>query len=495
MPKDDAKTKYYQELNLRGGELSVRYQKAAKAGKPRTETEPIADEIFEVVTALAFALLGDKVRRSRQSLSGVPSNMDENDLLQDLQCKIFSELEAGKYTDEGHFKAWVLTIANNIFLDSLNYKKSKKERPDAKKDAEEPADADSLARRGESTAKHLVESLEAMVGHEPGVREDSEGSLCDREVLNLILEGLRSVGPRPGVEVWTARAFLGKDEDELLELYGLKPDTSTSHFRRISLDILAYINQHEGYKDVSLKGLRQVVAQPLLEERDLALIADERQREALRLSVLPEMTISRMGELMGLSATATKKTLQAAIVALSQAKVRRAVVAVPSADGPGLDAWLWSEVGGMLAAYPEPLAQVRGGPEPSAADGELAALCQVAIMLAYSCDGIEPPKGFGELTGPRIQKDGLDATAHALGLQRPALIRILAGSVGPEQLDSALLGKLASHFGMEPIKVAAALRIGTCAAPGGRTRGLTPREREQYVASVRRRVMNRIRQP
>lgn len=495
MAKDDAKAKYYQELSRRGGDLAVRYMKARQANEPRSVTEPLAAELFKVVEDLAFAFLGERVTTSRQSLSGVPSNLDENDLFQDLECKVFAALEAGKYTDEGKFRSWVLSIAGNIFRDSLNYKKPKKDQPESKKGAEESSGVESLPQRGQNTARHHFEPMETMVGREPGVIDGAEAGLCDREVLNLILEGLRSVGPRPGVEIWTARAFLGKDEESLCELYDLKPDTVTSHFRRISIEILAYISWHEDYKGVSLLGLRQVVAQPLLEERDLSLIADERQREALRLSVLPDMTIARMGELMGLSAAAAKKTLQAAIVELSQAKVRRAVVAAPAAEGPGLDAWLWAEVGQMLAAYPEPLAQVRGGPEPSPADGELAALCQVAIMLAYSREGVAPPKGFGELVGPRVQKDGLDLTAKSLGLERSALMRILAGSVRLEQMDSSLLGKLASHFDMEPRKVAASLRAGAAAVPGGRTRGLTPQERERYVESVRRRVMSRIYKP
>lgn len=496
--KDDAEAKHYRELGKRGGELAVLYQKAVSAQRPQAEIDSLATELFNIVTAFALAFLGDRVRASRTALSGVPVSMDDEDLLQDLHIRIFTALQKKNgYKDKGTFKAWALNIAFNVFIDSLNYLKPKKGAVKKKKN-EEPEDEDpELPERGKSSAKLPVVSLDVLndkgyVEKGAGWRADPEGSLVDRELLNLILDGMRAVSVA-GIEAWMARAFLGKDEAGVLDLFDINRDTGTTHFRRVTKNILAFVHRHEDFKDMPFQGLREMLlSRPMLEEGDLELIKDARQREALRHAVMPDMTLESLGELMGLSEATARKTLRAAIVALSQAMLRRAEVQAPSGTELELDAWLWAEIDRMLAAYPERPAAVRG---PSVSDGELAALCHVAIILVYSREGIEPPKGFGELVGTRIQKDGLDATAKSLDLDRPALLRILSGRVPPEKLTTAVIGRLASHFGMEPRQVASSLRTGASSVPEGLTRGLTPKERERYVEGVRRRVLSRIGKP
>lgn len=531
MATDSASSKHYKELGRRGGELAVLYQDAVKARKSQAYIKPIATELTNIIMELAINFLRLKVGFSRTTLSGVPANLDEEDILQDLLLSVFGVLNAGKYVDKGEFRAWILKIATNLFLDSLNYKKSKQDPTQKEKDQkeadaldagdsekrikgreengklDEEGEADAIAallKRGASSARNVILPIEVMREDDDGERSggayepegqggspaNPEGSLINRELLNLILDGLRSIELGPSVEVWVARVFLGHGEAEIYDFYGFGSNTATSHFRRASMDILAFINKSEGYKDLSLKGLREIVLDhPLLEDRDLQLLGDERQREVLRHAIMPGMTVAQLGELMGLTKKAAIKILRDAIVALSQAKVKRAQP-LPLGQGTELDAWLWGEVGRILASYPKPPEQVRG--ESSMADGELSALCQVSVMLAYSRAGVEPPKGFGELVSARVEKDGFDVTAKALGLGRAELRRIMAGSVGPEQMGTDQVARLASHFGMDPRSVITALTIAANASPGGSTRGLTPQDHEKRLESFRQRILSHI---
>lgn len=497
----------YAELSRRGGELALRYQAAVREKLPAKDIRELADELIKPATTLALRILTRSVRGSRKTATGVPGSKDERDLLQETLLVVMRKLEEPDgYKDEGHFAAWVGSIATSLFLKSLNVVREKpadgrkgedRRQPGEDKPTyrarEESLDARTRRDDGDSDKSRAAEPPRTGADGRPVQGDDPEANMIIRDLLNLVLAGLQGLPGGRGVEVWTARVFLGMGEAELREIYGLGPDTVTSHFRRASIDILEHVRSHPEYRELSLKGLRHLVlAERMLEERDLSLLNDELHRKILALAVMPETTLEQIGEELGLSVETARKTLRAAIVALSRARVRRAEAALVFADDAALSRWLWEEMERFLDSYPA-FDAVRA--EPNMGDGELAALCQLAAALYHARRSMPRAASFGELVGVRVRGDGLEATARALGLDGTRLMGLLSGAVRPEGVDPALLARLAEHFRLEPRQVAASLRAGAEARMEGRTRSLTPDEAALYLEGVRRQVLDRIGRP
>ena len=319
---------------------------------------------------------------------------------------------------------------------------------------------------------------------------DDEAHLMEKDILNLILDGMRASCSETESDIFVARAFLGKTEKEIFALYSMKPDTATGHYRRACIKILKFIHEHPEYGDLKLKGLRLMIKQRItVEERDLELLADEGHKNALRLAAAGPLSLRALGAGLSMTPEAAVVTLRAAIVALAKAKLKRVKESLQLAVGQNAEAWLWEAVGEMLAVYPEPPVQVRGAAPPSAADVELADLCQVAVYLGFDRAGVAPPRTLAEVAAARVKKDGMDATAKSLDLQRDEFLDILSGGVKPEELKPALIAKMAGHFGCDEPTLTAALRASVSPQPGGRTRGLTSEERGRLLDGVRRRVL------
>ena len=460
----------YAELGRIGNDLAARYAKGEKE---------LAVELFENIKQFAFNFLADRVRGSRRSFSGVPGHMDEDDLLAQVQFRVFRKLDSGKYKDEGKFKSMVLTIARNVFLDALAWKKNF-----AEEGSEDDVNDDLNGEIAETTGKPKNPTISFIEDNQADGRVPVD--LIKRDLLNLILDGLRRVPDGSGASVFTARAFLGKGEAEISLIYDMKPDTVTSHFRRASLGILEHVHTHPDFKDLSLQGLRTVLEMSFfLEEKDLLLLNEAAHRQVLQHASAGELSLLELGKKLDMPPQAVLKTLRAAIVALSQAKVRRAkVLAIPA---EGQEAWLWSQVGLMLAAYPEAPARKRAAAPPTPGDGELAAICQVAVYLGYSREDLPPPQTLSDLLGPRAIKDGVEATAKGVGIDAQKLMGILSGEVTVE--DSVLLSRLSAHFGVEGAVLMAASRATAGSRPGLRTRALSPEDEERYLDSVKRRVL------
>ena len=466
----------YAELGRIGNDLAARYAKGEKK---------LAAELFENIKQFAFNFLADRVRGSRMSFSGVPGHMDEDDLLAQVQLRVFRKLDSGKYADEGKFKSMVLTIAGHVFLDALAWKKNAPK--DGAKDVLDEDLSEAIAEptgRAHNPTISLIEDNRA----DGRVPVDEVVDLIKKDLLNLILDGLRRVPDGMGASVFTARAFLGKGEAEICLIYDMKPDTVTSHFRRASLGVLEHVHTHPDFKDLSLEGLRTVLEMSFfLEEKDLLLLKEEAHRRVLHHASAGDLSLRELGKKMVMKPQEVLKTLRAAIVALSQAKVRRAKVAAIPAEGQ--EAWLWSQVGLMLASYPEVPARKRAAAPPTPGDGELAAFCQVAVYLGYSREDLPPPQTLSDLLGPRAIKDGVEATAKALGIKSQLLMGILSGEVTAEGIDSLLLSRLAAHFSLEGHVLLAAARATAGARPGLRTRALSPHDEARYFESVKRRVL------
>lgn len=475
--KHGAEGEGYAELGRIGNALAARYAKGEK---------DLAPELFENIQQFTLRFLADRVRGSRMSFSGVPGHMDEHDLLAQVQLRVFRKLDSGKYVDDGKFKSMVLKIAMNVFLDALSWKKN------ASKDRVESEDIDddlneTIAEPGGQAKNPTISFIDE--NRADGVFPlDENADLIKKDVLNLILEGLRGLPEGLGAGVFTARAFLGKPEAEICLIYDMKPDTATSHFRRASIGVLQHVHTHPDYKDISLEGLRKIIEMTFfLEEKDLLLLKEPAHRQILQHASAGELSVRELGQKAGMTPQAALKTLRAAIVALSQAKVRRAkVVAIPA---EGQEAWLWNQVGQMLSAYPEMPARKRAAAPPTPGDGELASFCQVAVYLGYSRDDLPAPQTLSDLIGPRVVKDGLEATAKAAGIEAPQLMGILSGEVTVEALGSASLSRLAAHLGLESQVLLAAARATAGSRPGLRTRALSPEEQERCLESVKRRVL------
>lgn len=463
----------YAELGRIGNDLAARYAKGDKA---------LVEPLYKNIEALAINFLRSRVYGSRLSPSGVPGHLDAEDLLTKVQKRVFRKLDSGTYADKGSFKAFVLMVAERVLLSSLDWKKSATDEEalddDLKGEIAEPA----------GKAKNVKYTLNEDIQPDGRIPLDETVDIIRRDLLNLILDGQRSLTNPKEASVFTARAFLGKGEAEIGPLYDMKPDTVTSHFRRASVGILRHVHTHPDFKNISLEGLRQVLEMYLfIEEKDLDLLKEKSHQDVLRVVSKGDISPHELGKKIGLAPAAALKALRAAIVALSQAKTRRAQPVVIPAEGQ--EAWLWSQVGLMLAAYPQAPIQKRAA-SPTPGDGELAAFCQVAVSLGYSREDMPAPQTLGDLLGPRVIKDGGPApAAKAVGIDPQQLMGILSGEVTADSFDSALLAKLAAYFGLDGQAILAAARATASARPGLRTRSLSPEEQARYLESVKRRVL------
>ena len=458
-------------LAAQSNELAGRYARGEK---------DLQAKVFAVITFLTEDYFRGRISASRKTLTGVPGYKDEFDLLAEVARRVFKKLDSGSYADDGKFSHFVLFVAKKVFLSALAWKK-KKPGPEG---ADAEADEHGLKPKGEANHPH-VEFSEV----DASVMADDETRLIEKEMLNLILNGLRAACGEVESDVFVARALLGKSEKEIQALYGLKADTTTSHYRRACVKILEHIHAHSDYKELPLKGLRLLVQKRIaVEERDLELLADESHRKALRLAAAGPLSLRALAAELGMTPKSAQAVLRAAIVALSKAQVRRAKEAVQTVKAPNLEAWLWDAVGEMLAVYPEAPAQVRGL-AVAVEDQELAALSQTAVYLGFDRVGVAPPRTMAELAEPLLARNGTAATEAALGLKHDELMDLLSGGVKPEDLQPLLLKNLAAHFECDAETLNAALRASASPQPGGRTRGLTAEERARLLDGVRRRVL------
>jgi DNA-directed RNA polymerase specialized sigma24 family protein len=420
---------------------------------------------------------------SRRTLSGVTGDHGEEDLLAEVQQRIFKRLGTGKYVEDGRFKAFVLTVSYHVFVDRLAWRPF---RPDDKSDgkASKPRGAEGRKSKGEAKNPHVQLDDAHMVPC------DDATYIMRKDILNLVLDGLRKVENEDHAQVWTARVLLGKDEKEVGLLFGLNPNTCKSHFRRASIEILGHINAHPDYPTVQIEGLRALAEKSFtLEESDLARVSDAAQRDALRAAAAAPLSLRDLGQRLGQTPAAALSTLRAGIATLAKANMRRVKAPALALDDEAAAAALWAQVDKMIACYPKPLPHLRADAPCSPGESQLAALCQIGVILGFGHDGEAPAKTFSDLVGERVTKEGVNATATALGLDRQQLLALLAGELSIEKLHSAALTRLAKHFGLDREPMIEAIKASAAARPASQTRSQSPEQRQRYLDSVRRRVL------
>lgn len=77
-----------------------------------------------------------------------------DDLFQDTFIHIVEKLRAGKYSDEGYFRAWAVCLARNLFIDE--FRKNRKRR--FVRDTDEFSYFDIIPSEGETKENELVRS-------------------------------------------------------------------------------------------------------------------------------------------------------------------------------------------------------------------------------------------------------------------------------------------------------------------------------------------------
>ncbi len=424
------------------------------------------NKILKLAQACVEGFICSKVRDSRLAggVSGVPAYIDPGDILSVTLGNISRALKKKQYEPE-NFKNYALSVAKNAFLDTMKRKKLPYEY-DLDEEDEEQSERP-RSRRAEPQA----------------YCDQPVGVAMEMDMLNAILCAERGLANETAAAIWVGRVFLGHSDEVLSAIFEMPRATLASHFRRACVAIHQKFCALPDYKDARFDKLKALVLSRMdLRDSDVELVEAPAHKKALKLASQLPLNVGKLAEGLRQEPRQALATLRQALIALSKAKVKRAKPALPAAEDPKLDDWLWQSVEQALAQYPDMAPATRAGAvEPGAQ--ELADLCAVAVALGFSGDS-EKRQSLGELITSRV--DGDPATlAKGLGITEDDCMAILSDTAPAGLLTAGLLKRLMKRFDITEPVLAAAMRT----PPQGQsspTRGLSGAERDRYYARLRR---------
>ncbi|MBI4347352.1 MAG: hypothetical protein HY553_10885 [Elusimicrobia bacterium] len=482
--------------------LVVRYQAGETA---------LIERILDVTGRICLRYLGDAVRKSRATASGVAGDKDEHDLLSGVLRKVWVALKNGNYKHQpGKGRAWVIAVAINAFRDSLEWreKKSRKTRRDLAHDAvsldqvqpkrkarrtklsdhqearPEPdpdPDLEAPEPKGETAPGATVELVEA---ESPA---DQDAILYEKDFLNCVLSCLRSLSNQEHADVFAARALLGWSDTTAREVFGLEKENCASHFRRASIEVLKALRERfEDWQEASLAGLRRLLNEKLtLTDEDLRHIHDPIQRRAVAFAFGETVSLNDLAEHLSLDADSALRALRSGISTLSRAMLRRVEKAAPRLSGTEADLWLWDQAWAAVRSYPQPLAQVRAADAPADLR-EALALVEIAVRLGYAG---KPARTLAEILTERQDFDRLGETAQALGLDEEGVLSLLSGSTKPKDISPTLIARIGAHYRLDRSEIDGALHVAASEAGRGVTRGASARDGDAWLEYARKRAL------
>lgn len=461
----------------------------------------VMEQVLAVTGNICLRYLADAIRKSRMTASGVGSDKDENDLLFLVLRNVRRALENGTYTyAAGKGRAWVVTIANRVFLDSLEWRrkkdskakqdlvhdavaldevkpkrKSKRAKPSDDHEArpEPEADPEAPEPKGEVAPGATVEFIEAEVP------ADQDAILYEKDFLNCILACLRSLSNQEHADVFAARALLGWSDTTAREVFGIEKENCASHFRRACLEILKALKaRFEDWQEAPLDGLRRLLNEKLtLTEEDLSHIRDPLERKAVAFAFGETVSLEELAEHLAIDAGAALRVLRSGISTLSRAMLQRVEKAAPRTTGKDADLWLWDQAWSAVRSYPQPLPQVRASEAPADLR-EALALVEIAVRLGYSG---KPARTLAEILTERQDFDRLQDTAQALGIDEEGVLSLLSGSTKPKEISPALIGRIGAHYKLDRSEIDGALHVAASEAGRGVTRGASARDEEAWI--------------
>ena len=424
------------------------------------------NDILKLAQQCIEGLVHSNVKQSRENnnMSGVPAYIDPEDIINITLQKLSRALKGKKYKINS-FNNYAVTAASNALIDTIRRKKFLS----ADIPNEDEAEKDENPRPQ---------------SQEPQAYGDMPvGVLMEREILNAILRAERSLDNETAAAIWVGRAFLGLSDKGLCEVFDMPRATVVSHFRRACVGIHQHVCAQPGFEGAQFDGLKTFVQANMdLRQSDIELVKDPAHKKALTLVLQPQMDGQGLAEGLQQEPLQALATLRQALIALSQAKVKRAKPVLPTTDDPKLDDWLWKSVEQALAQYPDMAPATRAGAvEPGAQ--ELADLCAVAVALGFSGASAKR-QSLGELITSRMDGDPA-ALAKEMGITEDDCMAILSDTAPAGMLDTGLLSRLMKRFGITKPVLAAAMRTPP-QGQGSPTRGLSGAERDRYYARLRR---------